>query len=187
VAHHPQAHVEAGRPGAHGERVDRDEGLGPKGVPGEEADVAVGDFALATATDPVVRCARGAARLVDRGAREWDRACNAAIQQAESVDIAALVCLRKAIKDAKRKQSGWMNACIFQEPAVRRNLSGGAPGGSLGPKLAEAGEDWRGRPLEQRLQPAVPQANGAERGVEGKQPDAAPETDERRRQIARCG
>jgi hypothetical protein len=80
-----------------------------------------------------------------------------------------------------------VNALIFQQPAICWNLSGGAPGGSLGPKLTEAGEDWRGRPLEQRFQPAIPQANGPERGVEGKQPDAAPDTDERRRQIARRG
>ena len=55
VAHHPEAHVEAGGPRPHRERVDRHEGPGAERVAGEEADVPMGDLALAAAADPVVR------------------------------------------------------------------------------------------------------------------------------------
>jgi len=54
VPHHPEAHVEAGRPRSHRERVDRDERPRAEGVARKERDVAMGHLPLAPAADPVV-------------------------------------------------------------------------------------------------------------------------------------
>src|SRR5450759_3273311 len=131
AAHHPEAHVEAGGPRPHRECVDRHEGLGAEGVAGEEADVPMGDLALAAPADPVVGGAGRAARFVDRRARIWDRTADAPIEEAEPIDVRALVRLGQAPHDAERKQRSAADARVPQEAPVGRNVPHRAPRRSL--------------------------------------------------------
>src|SRR6266540_4187641 len=89
------------------------------------------------------------------------------------------------IEDAEREETFRVNARVGEEAAVRGDPTARAPGGAFGPKLAQASEDRCRRPLEERLEPAVPETNRPERGVERKQPQPAPDPDDRRRQVAR--
>src|SRR6266542_4540598 len=78
--------------------------------------------------------------------------------------------LGEPIEDAEREETFRVNARVGEEAAVRGDPTARAPGGAFGPKLAQASEDRCRRPLEERLEQAVPETNRPERGVERKQP-----------------
>ena len=99
-----QRHIEAGRPGAHGEGIDRDQRFGAKAIAREEADVAVRDMALGLGADPVVGRSGRAAGFVDRRADERDAAVEAALRQWVRVNVTVLVGLGKFLQDSRWHQ-----------------------------------------------------------------------------------
>ena len=187
VAHHPEAHVEAGGPGAHREGVDRDEGLGPERVAGEEPDVAMGDQTLAGAADPVVGHAGRAAGLVDGRAGEGDPAADAALEHPEAVHVAALVRLGEPAQDAQREQGVGIDPRLLQEEPVRGHTTRRAPRRALRTQLTDRGEEPRRSHAEQRAQPAVAEPDGAEGDVQGQEPEATAHADDPRGQAGRGG
>ena len=183
VAHHPETHVEPGRPRPHRERVDRDEGRRAEGVSREERDVAMGELALAPPADPVVGHPGGAARLVDRRAGEGDAPAVAAVHQGVAVDIGLLVRLGEAAKDPQREETRCIDTGIREKRRIGRHTAGRAPCRSFGTESADDPEQRGGRHREQGQEPAVAQPDGPEHRVERKQPDPASHADEGRHRV----
>ena len=187
VAHHPEAHVEPGGPGAHREGVDRDQGLGPERVAGEEPDVAVGDHPFSGATNPVVGHARRAAGLVDGRAGEGDPATHTALEHAEAIHVAPLVGLGELAQDPQREEGVGIDPGLLQEEAVRGHAVRRPPRGALRSQLPDRGQEPRRSHAEQGAQPAVAEAHRAEGDIEGQQPEAASHADDPRSQAEPAG
>ena len=152
------AHVRAGRPGAHRERVDREEALGRERVPHPVGRVQVHVAELLRRAQPVVRLAGRPGGLVDQRAGDGDPPVAAALGEPVALHVALLARLgeRAQLEDPEDVPA------VGEELRVRRDAL-------LGPGAHEVGVQVR-EPVERGVvvpgRPAPEPVVGADEPIE---------------------